>query len=467
MSYERLQILAKPNWQKIDGHPVIDTLTLDVLRALDGFFDHIGQFKLTLPTPEDFLAWATLAGGADDLRFLSNGLSAFDAEDPTLAVIEAALSIIEAKETFCGTDSKGRPSYERSVSVPFVELPEDWQVFLQHLRVRRIGGDPSAPAPDIQDRMIQKLSQYVFVIRRDGLGEDLHQEGLTAFYGDISTRISARSGTLLRPATLRATWEELERFARLRGSYSEELGAALKMTLAMLREEELAVTQLKYEKMHGLGGPPDIIREAFALLGKTANSSSPGKRHILRNRAAALGLPAILPLRRDWDRIVFGKTLFWDRGRYRFRNFKPGKTALLDGRRTFPASIPPRMSCFIDALLLHDNDPKYLEALRQKAEQEQRPLFVHPNGMPAAKSYVSRVWAEIAGTGATISRTMMHDHFGAKGEEGLTKAMILCDQYSPNTPDHYKGVSVHQRVFNATQDDLLQEFEDLMSENLE
>jgi len=465
MSYERLQILAKPNWQNLDGHPVIDTLTLDVLRALDGFFDHIGQFKLTLPTPEDFLAWATLARGAKDLRFLSIGLFAFDAEDPNLAVIEAALSIIEAKETYCGTDSKGRPSYERSVSVPFVELPEDWQAFLQHLRVRRIGGDPSAPAPDIQDRMIQKLGQYTFVMRRDGLTQKLHQEGLTAFYADLSTRISERTGALLRPATLRATWEELERFARLTGTYPEGLMSALKKTLATLRDEELTVTQLKYERMHGLGGPADIIREAIALLDKTVNSGSPGKRHILRNRAAALGLPAILPLRRDWHRIVFGKTLFWDRGRYRFRNFRPGKTALLDGRRTFPASIHPRMSCFIDALLLHDNDPKYLEALRQKAEQEQRPLFVHPNGMPAAKSYVSRVWAEIAGTGATISRTMLHDHFGAKGEEGLTKAMILCDQYSPNTPDHYKGVSVHQRVFNATQDDLLQEFEDLMSTN--
>ncbi|GAA6194016.1 hypothetical protein NBRC116597_39370 [Phaeobacter sp. NW0010-22] len=225
------------------------------------------------------------------------------------------------------------------------------------------------------------------------------------------------------------------------------------------------MTQLKYDRMHGLGSPADIIREAIALLDKTVNSGRPGKRHILRNRATALGLPAILPLRRDWHRIVFGKTQFWDRGRYRFRNFKPGKTALLDGRRTFPASIHPRMSCFIDALLLQDNDPKYLEALRQKAEQEQRPLLVHPNGMPAAKSYVSRVWANTAGTGATISRTMMHDHFGAKREEGLTKAMILCDQYSPNTPDHYKGVSVHQRVFNATQNDLLQEFEDPMSTN--
>ncbi len=465
MSYERFQILAKPNWQKIDGHPAIDTLNLDLLCALDSFFDHIGHFKLTLPTPEDFLAWATLFGGANDLRFLSRGLSAFDADDPNLDVIDAALSIIEAKETFRGTDGKGRPTYGRSVSVPLVELPEDWQAFLQHLRVRRIGGDPSAPSLEIQKRMSQKLGQYIFLVRRDGLDEDLHQEGLTAFYGDISTRISARSGTLLRPATLRATWEELERFARLRGSYSEELGAALKMTLAMLREEELAVTQLKYEKMHGLGGPPDIIREAFALLGKTANSSSPGKRHILRNRAAALGLPAILPLRRDWDRIVFGKTLFWDRGRYRFRNFKPGKTAMLDGRRTFPASIPPRMSCFIDAHLLHDNDPKYLGALRAKAEQEQRPLFVHPNGTPAIKSYVSRVWSEVAGTGATIARTMMHDHFGAKGEEGLTKAMILCDQYSPDTSGHYRGVSMHQRIFNATQGDLLEEFEELMSTN--
>lgn len=461
MNCGRLQILAKPNWQQIGGHPAVDALNLDVLRALDGFFDHIGHFGLTQPAYEDFLAWADLAEGADDLRRLSAGLSVFDPEDPNLALVEAALSIAEAKETFRGTDSKGRPSYERTVSVPPEEFPENWRGFLEQLRNRRIGGDPSAPSLDILKRMIQKLGQYIFVLRRDGLAEELHQEGLTAFYGDISTRISERTGALLRPATLRATWEELERFARLLGTYPEELCAALKKTLATLRDEELAVTQLKYERMHGLGGPPDVIREAFALLDKAGNSHSPGKRHILRNRAAALGLPAILPLRRDWDRIAFGKTLFWERDRYRFRHFKPGKTALLDGRRSFPASIPPRMSCFIDALILQDNDPKYLDALRNKAEHEQRPLFVQPNRKPAAKSYVSRVWSEIAGTGATIARTMMHDHFGAKGEEGLVKAMILCDQYSPNTPDHYKSVNVHQRVFDATQDDLLEEFEDL------
>lgn len=53
----------------------------------------------------------------------------------TDAVIEAARAMLATKE--------GRRTYSRSVSVPFEELPAEWQVFRSGLRARRIGGDPS------------------------------------------------------------------------------------------------------------------------------------------------------------------------------------------------------------------------------------------------------------------------------------------------------------------------------------
>ena len=167
--------------------------------------------------------------------------------------------------------------------------------------------------------MTQKLGQYSRIARREGLPEELHQEGLTAFYSDLSTRLSCHSGELLRPATLRASWEELHRFARCRGTYSDDLVTELKQTLKTLREEEANSAQLKFGKLPGIGSPPDVIRDALDMLDTAERAATPGKRHILRNRAAAFALPAILPLRREWDRIVFGKTLFWEDHRYRFR----------------------------------------------------------------------------------------------------------------------------------------------------
>lgn len=461
MIADRFSILAKPAWRAIGGHPVVRNMDLKTLRAMDGFFDHIARHELSAPGKADFLAWAGLGAGAEGLTGLRDGLSLFDPDDPSLTVIDAAFSIYSAITAHRGTSGKGRRVYERQVSVPPEDLPADWQSFLKTLKTRRIGGDPRAPAPDIQERMAQKLGQYILVLRREGLSEELHQEGLTAFYRDISTRISDRTGAPLRPATLRATFEELERFARLRDTYSENILAALGKTLASLREEEDITAQQKYKKLHGLGGPPDIIRDAFALLHEAGNSGSPAQRHKRRNRAAALGLPAILPLRREWDRIVFGKTLFWEGDRYRFRNYKPGKTALLDNRRDFPASIHPKMTPFIDALVLQDNEPKYIGAFREHVERTWRPLFVNPDGAPCSKNYVTRVWSEIAGTGANIARTMMHDYFGAKGDEGVERAMVICDQYSRQTAEHYRGASIDRRLLDAAQDDILEEFDDL------
>ncbi|WP_417525760.1 hypothetical protein [Marinovum sp.] len=463
MSAERFRILAKPAWQTIVGHPVVSSLSLDQLRALDGFFEHLAQYRVTDPQPEDFLAFASLGPGGRALQHLHAGLARFDASDPNLEHVDAALAHILPKENFKGHTGKGRATYTRSVSVSLEELPPSWRQVLQDLDVRRMAGDRSAPAPSILDRMKQKLGQYILVVRREGLPEELHQEGLTAFYADLSSRRSLASGAPLRPATLRATWEELARFARHRGTYPDELMQALRQTFRTLTDEEATTTQLKYEKLHGIGGPPDVIREALKMVETAQTKASPATRHNLRNRAAAFALPAVLPLRREWHRIVFGKTLFFERGRYRLRNYKPGKTSLLDGSRAFPGSIHPMLSRFVDALVLQDNDPRYLKALRSHAETVHRPLFVHPDGTPVARNYVTNVWRDVAGTGAHAARTMMHNHFGARGEEGVRKAMILCQQRSRQSADRYTSASVGEHHLELVSEDLLDEFTSLQA----
>jgi hypothetical protein len=457
----RFQILAKPAWQAIVGHPAIPGLSLDQLRAMDGFFDHITRFGLTEPDTSDFVAFASLGHRAKGLEDLRAGLVKFDEGDPNLVLIDEAHAQIAAKEQNRGTSGKGRAQYSRSVSVAPDDLPADWQAVLAGMNVRREAGDKRAPSPSIQVRMCQKLGQYIMVMRREGLSEELHQEGLTAFYADLSTRSSRHSGEPLRPATLRATWEELERFARYRSTYSAELMAALKQTLETLREEEANEAQLKFGKLHGIGSPPDVVRDALDMLDTAERAATPGKRHKLRNRAAAFALPAILPLRREWDRIVFGETLFWEGDRYRFRGYKPRKTALLDGRREFPGSIHPMMCRFVDAMLLQDNDPRYLPALRDHAEASQRPLFAHPNGAPVSQNYVTSVWHQVAGTGAQIARTLLHDYFGARGEEGTRRAMVMCNQHSRETANSYISTSVGEIELEMASEELLDEFESL------
>lgn len=289
------------------------------MRAMDGFFDHIARFGLTEPNVSDFLAFGSLGHGAKGLGNLRAGLAIFDGGDPSLVFVDEAQTQTAAKEQHKGTSSKGRLHYARCVSVAPADLPAEWQAVPAAMKVRREAGDTRAPSLYIQDRMTQKLGQYILVMRREGLPNEMHQDGLTTFYADLSTRLSRHSGEPLCPATLCATWEELHRFARYRGTYSDDLVTGLKQTLKTLREEEANSAQLKFGKLHGIGSPPDVIRDALDMLDTAERAATPGKRHILRNRAAAFALPAILPLRREWDRIVFGKTLFWEDHRYRFR----------------------------------------------------------------------------------------------------------------------------------------------------
>lgn len=112
------------------------------------------------------------------------------------------------------------------------------------------------------------------------------------------------------------------------------------------------------------------------------------------------------------------------------------------------------MAAFVDALILQDNDAKYLNALRAKAERDHRPLFVQPNGKACCKNYVTRVWSETFEFGAHATRTLVHDFFGSQGEAGLMKALMLCDQYGRETAKHYRTASLAQRLMEGAQDEV-------------
>lgn len=460
MSFERQKILAKPVWQGLASHQATQAMPLENLRALDEFFEHMARHSLETVAAGDFLAFARLTKGAASLNALRGGLVAFDPADPSILVLDEVLAqVCEAEAS--RTHPSVRRNYTRVVSVSVSQLPTEWQCHLEDWRVRRATGDKTAPATAILDRLSQKLCQYIFCVRQAGLVEELHLAGAKEFYQWLTQRESVRSGEPLRPATIRASFEELERFARLTGGYSEELCKTLGGTLEELRVIEAGTSQLKYTKLPEIGSPADVVRRAFSDLAGASAGLSPVKRHQKRNQAAALALPAILPLRRDWDRLVFGKTLVWRDGRYRLQNFKPGKTQLLPGRKNFPGSIHPKMTPFVDALILQDNEPKYLDTLRAHAEKTNRPLFRHANGDTCAKNYVSYIWSQVLGVGATISRTLVHEHFGAKGEDGLLKALMLCDQYSPSTARQYTAQSVHRWRTDAAQVEIAEIFQEL------
>ncbi|WP_372675416.1 hypothetical protein [Aquicoccus sp.] len=145
------------------------------------------------------------------------------------------------------------------------------------------------------------------------------------------------------------------------------------------------------------------------------------------------------PLRREWHELRFGGDLVWSDDRYRLRDYKLRKTRHRNGRETYPGSIHPSVQHFVDARLLQDDDPKYLNTLRAKAEAEEWPLFEHPDGGKVSENYVSQVWSAEFGTGAHICRSVVYDIVFAISEDATRAGMLLNDHTSRQARVKYTG----------------------------
>ncbi len=182
---------------------------------------------------------------------------------------------------------------------------------------------------------------------------------------------------------------------------------------------------------------------------------------IKRNRALAIAVPPLTPLRREWHDLKFGRDLVWTEDRYRLRDYKLRKTRHRSGREEYPGSIHPSVQHFVDARLLQDDDPKYLETLRQIAEQQEWPLFVHPDGTLVAANYVSQVWSSAFGTGAHICRSIVYDVVFAISEDATLAGMLMNDHTSRQARKKYTGDWAKQAALAAAGkeiDDIFDEF---------
>jgi hypothetical protein len=88
---------------------------------------------------------------------------------------------------------------------------------------------------------------------------------------------------------------------------------------------------------------------------------------------------------------------------------------------------------------LQDDDPKYLEILREQAEEQQWPLFIHPDGTDVAENYVSQVWSSEFGTGAHICRSIVYDVVFAISEDATLAGMLINDHTSRQSRKKYTG----------------------------
>lgn len=139
-----------------------------------------------------------------------------------------------------------------------------------------------------------------------------------------------------------------------------------------------------------------------------------------------------------FEHHIFGKGLFYENGAYVFR-YHPQKT-----RRTIREPFEVELdaetwSPFIDALILQDQDPRYLNDLRAKVIAEQRPLYVNYDRSRCAYPWYSRQWAAVTKTGGHIARTLIYDEMADLGEFGLRYSKGATNQVTDQIGDKYRS----------------------------
>ncbi len=430
-------ILSKPQWQPHAASPVLLTLPIEELQALDSLVEFMRDHGCLELSEIDCTIWARLGGG---LAAIEAAVAAMIKTDgpaaPPLAALRAAHASLSACATFAGISREPRREYTRKISLPLEDLPAAWQGHLARIRDRRDDCQIDL-VPDLYDRMTRKLCQYGWYLRESELPLEFNIISLRAFYTYETTRISNR-GAPLRAATITATFSDLRDFLRFSKAFPKSLVKELNKLLVKLRDRAEVETSQKFAALANID-ITTIQPRAQEILQRVKQQANPAKRHIQRNRAMAIAVPPMTPLRREWHDLRFGRDLVWVEGRYRLRDYKLRKTRHRLGRDTYPGSVHPSVQHFVDARLLQDGDPKYLDALRTKAEEDEWPLFIHPDGVTVAENYVSQVWSSEFDTGAHICRSIVYDVVFAISEDATLGGMLLNDHTSQQARKKYTG----------------------------
>ncbi|MDF2233201.1 hypothetical protein P2H44_11620 [Albimonas sp. CAU 1670] len=439
----RERLLNHPRWLPFFERGVdLEAFSLAELRDADAFYAWVEETGRTDPGVEDILAMDRERVSANRLRRQRKVLERLIGAHPVLERLEEA---IRRKDRACDAARRsGRPGKERpgrSVSVPPEDLPPAWRKILDGLALGESVVDMAPPAPSIVKRMDQKLRQLIWSARKAGLPDELSVATARAYYTDLQARG-------LRPATLRASFEELCRFAR-HAAMSPDLIEALQRTYNTLGKDERLTPALKHGKVHAIGTTVDVIVKAEALLREAQATQPRRSRRTLENAAAALALFALAPVRLADTALHFGRQLRWDAEGWSL------SMHLSKGKNAYGLRFDRRVDPYIDTLILRGADPAWLDDLRDDCLARQRALFLTPAGTPAGPGYVSDLWRRHLGTGEHIARTLIHAQVPTR------TAMLMTGQRSERTAKAYQGEEFARQALETAQSAMEAELNEL------
>ena len=452
-------LLRKPHMVGVAQLPGIDDVTADEIEALEPFVAFCAEHRVTRPKAADLRAFLTLSSPPDASgpvkRAVHDGLArlaelerVFYKLDFGAALIAAARKVDEEVRHsgfFRGYNHGIRRNYARTVSLPVAELPLEWQTTLRDLRRKQVY------SLSILDRMERRLGMFAWSAERARRPVDLEDpEAECALYDDLIDRSRAKAirggedpaTAQPRWAYLRSTAEELKRFAKYLG-VSDATEGRLDCNYRGFTGLEQRQTPLKMFAALQAPDLPVTLAKARIELEEAQAIPKAALRHQHRLKACARGITVACPPRaRDVvDRMFWGKGVFYrpETNSYAFKYAQSKNGIVLD------IGFEPSFNLFFDALLLGDNDRRYLPALRDRAiAQHRRPLFLRYDGDPVGYGWFGRTWDEAIGSSSHLARTLLQTFLADLGETGLDYGRRAAGHRSHRALEEYRDEHARQ-----------------------
>ncbi len=448
-------ILRRAHMAGVAQMPAVSSASAEELEAISGFVLHCAVHRVTAPDVADLRAHCALDRPAPStLQALAQGLEILGFTPALIAAAERASQEQALRANFRGYNHGARRDYRRTVSVGPDQLPIEWQQVLQQLR------RDEAHSPEILKRMEHRLGMFAWSALRAGLPVDLeNSEAECAFYDDLIQRSRGRAikkgedpdDAAPRWAYMRTAAEEFCRFGKYLG-VTPESGDRLDRNYRGFCMLEARQTPLKMFTSLQAPELPVTLAGVCRDLQNARTLAGPDRRHQARLKACAIGITLACPPRAQdvVENLIWGKGVFYEAeaDRYCF-NYIQHKTNV-----RLHVKFEQRFSMFFESLLLGDNDPRYLPALRDQALQERRPLFMRYDGEPAAYGWIGRTWdAAIragsdgkTGSGSHLARTILQTFLADLGEDGFAYGRTGLGHRSFRQLESYRDDNARRRA---------------------
>jgi hypothetical protein len=448
--------------------PKITCVTAAELEALEPFIGFCAQHRIAAPTITDIRAFLTLLippRPADpkaveiwqrdwlrQVKTLEQALQKLSFSEALIDAISAVREQFRHRVNFQSYNHAIRRIYQRKYSFPVVDLPVAWQATLRRLRSNQ------TYSLSILDRMEHRLGMFAWSADQAGRPIDLgDDEAECALLDDLIFRSTQKAiaagddpGTAQpRWAYLRSTAEELKRFGTHHGVSAPVMDRLVRNYRGFVG---LEAQQTPLKMFAALKAPqlPVTLAKARIQLEEATATCNAAHRHQRRLKACARGITVACPPRaRDVvDYLFWGDGVFYraETNSYAFKYTQSKVGTILD------VNFQSSFNVFFNALLLGDNDPRYLPQIRDQAIAQRRPIFVRYEGEPVAYGWFGRTWDEAIGSSSHLTRTLLQTFLADMGEIGLIYGMNAIGHKGSRSFPEYRDEQARQISANVAAD---------------